>query len=213
VALATQHIRFAPYQGTGAAMMLPVLLSCANVAALERWRPVIRPGVLALFLFGPILAGALYRPAPGYSATGPADEAPHCLMPDAARLLAPLAGSVVMADLNIGPELLYRTRVKIVGSLYLRGLAGAMRLRAAWRARDLDTVPEELRAAGVQYVLACPGTARSPFVDGPETTLFDRLNHGDPPAWLRQLPGTAGSGWALYAVSEPRRDTAAADGE
>lgn len=212
VVLATLHIRFAPYQAAGAAMMLPVLLSCANVPALERWKPVIRPGLLALFLFGPMLAAAFYRPETRYSATGPTDDHRQCLMSDAARLLVPLAGSVVMADLNIGPELLYRTRVKIVGSLYLRGTAGAMRLRAAWRARDLETVPEELRVAGVQYVLTCPGTERSSFVDGPETTLFDRLNHGNPPIWLRQLPGAAGSAWALYEVSAPHNDTAATDG-
>jgi hypothetical protein len=144
-----------------------------------------------------MLAGALYDSVPRNSASAAADRA-QCSMPDAARLLAPYGGAVVLADMNLGPELLYRTQVKIVGALYIRGMAGAMRLRAALRARDLDTVPPELRATGAHYLLACNGAPRSPFVDGPETTLFDRLNHGEPPGWLRSVAGDPTSGWALY---------------
>jgi hypothetical protein len=200
VALAALHVRFAPYQAAGAAMLLPVLLSRAGSPAVRAWGPLIRPGLLAAFVVGPVLAGSVYSPEVSYSSTEPVDAKP-CSMADAAQLLAPLGDAVVMADLNLGPELLYRTRVKVVGSLYLRGTAGAMRLRAAWRARDLEGVPAALRAAGVQYVLACPGTRRSPFVDGPETTLFDRLNNREPPPWLKPRPGLADSAWALYEVA------------
>jgi hypothetical protein len=199
VTLAVLHLRFAPYQAAGAAMMLPVLLSHAGDPALLRWRTLTRPGLLALFLLVPTLAGALYDSAPRNSASEDAGNA-QCLMPDAARLLAPYGGAIVLADMNLGPELLYRTQIKIVGALYVRGLAGAMRLRTALRARDLDTVPPELRVTDARYLLACNSAPRSPFVDGPQTTLFDRLNHGDPPGWLRSVAGEPNSGWALYEV-------------
>jgi hypothetical protein len=202
VGLAALHIRFAPYQSAIGAMMLPVLLSMVPEGGAGAWRILLRPALLAAFLVLPPIAASFYQPPEVYSAEGAdaPESAPRCPMKAAFRLLQPYPGAVVVADLNIGPELLYRTEVKIVGSLYLWNTAGAMRLRAAWRARDLDGVATELRAAGAQYVLACRGTRRSPFVDGPDTTLFDRLNRGDPPGWLRPAAQGEGTGWTLYEV-------------
>jgi hypothetical protein len=200
VVLAFLHLRFAPYQAAGAAMMLPMLLSQVGDPTLLRWRSLARPGLLAAFLLVPMLAGMLYNPPSGT----PPDGLAECAMPDAAQLLAPYGGTVVLAEMNLGPELLYRTRIDIVGALYIRGMAGAMRLRAAWRARNLNEIPPEMQATGARYVLACPGTKRSPFVDGPETTLFDRLNRDDPPGWLLPIAGKTKSGWRLYEVAPER---------
>jgi hypothetical protein len=202
VVLGALHLRFTPYQSAIGAMMLPVLLSLVPEDRSSSWRILLRPGLIALFLIVPPVAAQIYQPVPIYSATGAdtPDGPARCPMPAAFTLLAPYSDKIVVADMNIGPELLYRTGVKIVGSLYLGNVAGTLRLRAAWRARDLDAVPAELRAAGAQYVLSCRGTRRSPFVDGPQTTLFDRLNRGDPPAWLRPVAQGDGTGWTLYEV-------------
>jgi len=185
-------------------MMLSVLMSRAGTSAWRRCGSLARPGVLAAFLVLPGYAGRLYSPAESFWSGGATGNA-SCDMRKTPRLLAPYAGEVVLAEMNLGPELLYRTQVKIVGGLYMRGLAGAMRLRNAWRARDLDHVPPELLATGARYVLACPGTQRSLFVDGPATTLFDRLNRDDPPVWLEPIAGAPRIGWVLYRVILPDR--------
>jgi len=204
VGFATLHIRFTPYESAAGAMMLPILLSRVQ-AGTEPWRILLRPGLIAAFLILPSIAARLYEAPATYSELGANEPGslPRCPVPAAVQLLKPYAGAVVAADPNIGPELLYRTDVEIVGSIYLWNIAAAMRLRAVWRARDLDGVAAELRAANAQYVLACRGIRRAPFVDGPETTLFDRLNRGDPPDWLHPAAEAKGSGWTLYAVPPP----------
>lgn len=198
--LAALHARFAPYPTAGAAMLLPVLLS---LPALARRGPLVRPGLITAFLYAPMLLSWLLAPVSEaeHSKASMAQEA-RCPVRAAATLLAPRSGAVVLAGVNEGPELLYRSHIKIVGSLYHSGVAGFMRLRAAWRARDLDDVPSELRATGAQYVLVCPGAPRIAIVDGPKTTLFDRLNDGDPPAWLHPVAHQPGSDWTLYEIAQ-----------
>lgn len=197
--LAFLHARFAPYPAAGAAMLLPVLLS---LSALRRRGPLVRPGLVAAFLCAPLFLGWLLTTAAdtGRLKALQADQA-RCPMQAAAALLAPYPGAIVLADVNDGPELLYRTKVKIVGSLYHSGIAGFMRLRAAWRARDLDHVPPALQATGAEYILVCPGASRMDLVDGPATTLSDRLNDGDPPAWLHPVTHEPGSDWTLYGIA------------
>jgi hypothetical protein len=200
IVLGFLHSRFASYPAAGAAMMLPVLLSHVDRSVLLRWGSLVRPGLLAAFLVAPMLLGILLKPRAEYAAEKSEREA-WCQVTEAAQLLAPYSGAVVLADVNDGSELLYRTRIKTVGSLYHENIAGFMRLRAAWRARDLDEVPPELRATGARYVLICPGALRTAVVDGPKTTLFDRLNRGDPPAWLHPVAREPGSGWVLYQMT------------
>ena len=46
--------------------------------------------------------------------------------------------AVVPADVNDTPDLLYRTQVRTVGSLYHRDIEAFARLRAAWRVPPSD---------------------------------------------------------------------------
>jgi hypothetical protein len=121
-----------------------------------------------------------------------------CSVRDAVPLLAPYAGAVVLAHVDDGPELLYRSQVKIVGSLYHTGINGFMRLRAAWGASAVDGVPPELRAARVEYILFCQG-AQS--VGAPQATLLERLNNRNPPPWLHPVAGDEAVGWRLFRVA------------
>ena len=164
--LAFVHIRFAIYPAVAAAMAPPLLIAAVNHTSHSA---LLRPALLALFLGAPPVSGSLLAT--------PAETAlmKQCDLAAAAPVLAPYSGAVVLTNVNDGPELLYRTSIKIVGSLYHSGIPGFMRLRAAWRARNLDQPPPELRATGAQYVLACPGSSRPGLLDGPPTTLFDRL--------------------------------------
>jgi hypothetical protein len=204
--LAILHGRFGLYPAVAAAMLLPVIRS--SPAVLRRGLAV-RAGLVAGFFYVPYTVATVRDAARMVLGTVPSVEAEaygarkadRCPVRSAATVLASYFGAVVLADVDDGPELLFRTHVGIVGSLYHSGAAGFMRARAAWRARELDDVPSELRATGAKYVLVCPGSPRTTLVDGPTTTLFDRLNDGDPPAWLHPLAHQPGSGWMIYEIA------------
>lgn len=122
-------------------------------------------------------------------------------MADGAALLADHAGQIVMTNPGTSPELLYRTHVLTVGSLYHRNVAAFIRLRAAWCSGPSDIVPAAVRATGASLVLFCPSPARSMLVANlPPDTLLDRLNQGHVPLWLQKLSEDSRSGNILYEV-------------
>jgi hypothetical protein len=193
VALGAVHVRFSTYGAVLGAGMLPVAITAAGrrlAGAPALVASLGRVGLFALFLLIPhaqTLAG------------GPAEagqRSPACAVRDTAGMLAPFVGQVVLGDVNDTPELLYRTGVRTVGSLYHRNITAFLRLRAAWRSRER----QEVLATGAAAVLACPGRGRSPLVnDLPDDTLLDRLDRNDPPAWLERI-GSEASGFVLYRV-------------
>lgn len=192
VGFSIQHVRFASYPACLAAALLPVVLTRLS-AALEGSRAALaRVGVIALFILVPQLGSTLAKPgAPPAGAPGAA-----CPVEAAVPLLLPHAGRVVLSDVNDVPEILYRTRVKTVGSLYHRSAGNFLRLRAAWRGNGLAT----LEAAGVELVLFCPRPRAGSIVhDLPGGTLYDALLSGQPPAWLVEI-GRGQAGHVLYEV-------------
>jgi hypothetical protein len=201
--LAAVHIRFATYGAVAAAACLPVAVSEATTRlAGSALLPVARVALLAVAMLA-TRADALFARKP--AAAAPAGAA--CNLREAATLLAPFGEAVVLADVNDVPELLYRTRVRTVGSLYLN-VAGFGRLRAAWRsmpgAEPPEAVgagaPEAVRATGASLVLFCRRPGRSLLVaDLPAETLLDRLGRGDVPAWLEPV-APPGGGYALYRI-------------
>jgi hypothetical protein len=198
VALGAMHVRFAAYPSVLAAAMLPILVARCS-ASLADWpessQALVRVGLMAAFVLLP--CGVAFSQAK--AATGAAG--PSCSLDDSASLLADHAGQIVMAAPGNSPELLYRTHVLTVGSLYHRNVAAFMRLRTAWRSGPSDSVPTAVRATGASLVLFCPSPARSLLVaDLPPDTLLDRLNQGHVPPWLHELSEDPRSGNVLYEV-------------
>jgi hypothetical protein len=196
VALGITHIRFGTYGAVLGAGALPVALSPLRHRfgpAHFRAKALLRIGVAAVFLLGPF-AGLLADDG------SDDDDDTVCSVRAAVPLLAPFAGQVVLADVDDTPELLYRTGVLTVGSLYHSNIAGFMRLRAAWRSAASRVEPEALRNTGAAAILACPGAARSLLVqDLPPQTLLDQLDQDRPPPWLA-LVARGADGSTLYRV-------------
>ncbi len=197
IAIGVWHVRFTGYAKLGAALLLPIILS-----RMAPSKHLLRPLVLAVFLLLPPLPYQLGLLSPT-EAERVRERRTSTLC--SVRLLAPLlssyAGKVVLANVNDTPELLWRSPVLTVGSLYHSGIEAFMRLRAAWRADDLADVPSALRTAGVEYLLICPGERRSAVVAGAAGTLWDRVHAGDPPSWLTRVDIEGGSGFILYRVN------------
>jgi hypothetical protein len=204
------HFRFSTYSAVAGIVVLPVGLTVAGRAPAPQRRllgflvvpplvgSALRVNLLLGFLLVPLLAAASTPPA--------ASGSTSCDGAAASRLLAPAAGAVVLTDPNLVPELLYRTPILTVGSLYHRNAAAFMRLRAAWRAEPGDAVPEAVQATRARFVLACRGDQRrsSLVQDLPKTTLWDALIAGTPPAWLTEVAKDVQSGLVLYRVVPSR---------
>ena len=134
--------------------------------------------------------------------TTPKPPRAKCSIAQVAPSLAPFAGQVVLADVNDTPELLYRTQLSTVGSLYHRNAAGFVRLRDAWRSQGTSGhVPSAVAATGATLLLMCGTATRSSMADdGPPDTLWDEVSGRRPPPWLHELPLSPDGGFRLYQV-------------
>jgi hypothetical protein len=200
--LGVEFLLFAGFSAAAAAISLPIM-----VTSLTAWLAA-RPGLAAGFrlallaaMFGlpEISAAASAAPHPGLAASG--KTFPSCRLRTIGPLLAPVAGRVVLAPMEDTPELLYRSEVDTVGSLYQHGVPAFLRARAAWRAVPGVSEPADVQATGASDILFCPRPERyAPVADLAPTTLWDRLEASAPPPWLR-LRAQNAAGWRLYEIA------------
>ncbi len=195
-ALGVKFLRFAPVSAAAAAIIVAIALTRVSVRFADR------PGLaaagriilLVLLLLVPRLPALAqpHKPLPG---------GPSCDLQSFAPALDVAAGTVVLADVNETPELLWRSKILTVGSLYHHGVAGFLRDRAAWRATPGTAEPAAVVATGATYVLFCTGAGRTDLVaDLPKTTLWDALLAGHPPPWLGVIAADPKTGWRLYKI-------------
>ncbi len=201
--LGAKFVLFAGFAPCVAAVLLPLALS--EVSLRFETKPALamvsRLAMLLCVLVVPVAAAAVNTAGVG-TVVVPGAGVASCDLREIAPLLAPAAGKIVLAEPQDTPELLYRTQVKTVGSLYHHGLQGYLRDREAWRVVPGARVPDALRATGAQYLLFCPRAGRYALVaDLPATTLWDVLAAGNPPVWL-QLAGSNAQGWRLYKITD-----------
>lgn len=203
------HVRFSIYPAAAAAATLPTMLTeCTRLLATRApiAQAAARVSVIALMMLSTLAYAVFGRPAADDRvALWPPAGTPDCRVSGLGPMLMPYDGQVVLTDVNDVPELLYRTGILTVGSLYHRNIAGFMRLRAAWRSGPSDTLPKAVQATGATLVLICPRSAppagRSLLVaDMPPETLLDRLNRGEVPAWLNEVARNPASGHILYRI-------------
>jgi hypothetical protein len=193
VGLGQWHIRFTMYPACLAAALLPIVLTDASRLSRPAVRPIARIAAWLVFVFLPCVPGLISHPA--------AAEGRVCRVTDAVSLLAPHAGAIVLSSPTDVPELLYRTKVKTVGSFYHRNVSAYLRLRAAWRSLSSSTEPEAVRETGADFILVCPGAPTVSFADEPHgDTLWQRLGAGIVPPWLEESARGPGGAPILYRV-------------
>ncbi len=194
--LGVKFLLFVEFPAGLAAALLPVMLSDLSSRLKPfRWASrLLRFGLLCLLLAVPRTATAL-----GGRTTGAPPAS--CDLLHINTMLAPYAGAVVLADVSATPELLYRTGIDTVGSLYQHGVPGYLRARAAWRSLPGATPPESLAAAKARFVLFCPIEGRTDLVDGlPPDTLWDAIEAEKPPLWLVLRAEDRQTGWRLFEI-------------
>jgi hypothetical protein len=202
--LGVRYLRFAPVSAAAATVFLPVALQRVSVRLIGRpglasTARIVLVALLVVVPFLPAMAVAAWHKTTAQA--GPL--APSCSLRHIGPLLDPAAATVVLADVNATPELLWRSKILTVGSLYHHGIAGFLALRTAWRAVPGMAEPPAVAATGARYVLFCAGPGRTYLVaDLPKTTLWDALAANQPPPWLALIGQDAGTGWRLYRIQQ-----------
>ena len=100
-----------------------------------------------------------------------------------------------------GPEVLYRTQHRVIGTPYHRNSHGLLDNFTAFMATDEAESKAILANRGVNYVLTCVGTVEEQFFLTFEgDTLVRKIVAGTPPAWLTPapLPNDLGEKFHLY---------------
>jgi hypothetical protein len=201
--LGWKFILFVGFSACMGAALVPVVLSDVSLRfeAAPSLAMLGRLAVLILVFGVPEIAASLPEHPSGIAAAE-ARKFPACGLRDISPLAAQAGDNIVLAQAEATPELLYRTRIKTVGSLYQHGVPGYLRSRDAWRSEPGSTVPDAVRATGAAYILFCPQAGRyAPVADLPRTTLWDALEAGTPPDWAVPV-GANAAGWRLYRVQE-----------
>jgi len=140
----------------------------------------------------PALAGLRMAAHPG---------GPSCSLRHINNLLGGDGNSIVLAEADATPELLYRTKVQAVGSLFQHGVPAYLMARDAWRSIPGSVEPDAVAATGARLVLFCPEPQRSVLVsDLPATTLWDVLQAGQPPRWLTLRNQDPSTGWQVFVI-------------
>lgn len=205
LALGALHIRFATYATLAGAAVLPAIMNAGTrrFAGKPNLMALGRVGMLVLAL-APTRADGIAAGFGGGPAAAAAATAAPCPVAPFAPHLAALGDAVVLSDINDVPELLYRSTIHTVASLYHRNVPAFLRMRDAWREVPGAMPGPALLATKARYVLVCPAGPRSAIVAGAApTTLLDRLRAGDPPPWLRRVVTDPASGFELFAVDTP----------
>jgi hypothetical protein len=201
LALTARFVIFQQYPAGFAAALLPVALSEASIRwkAQPRRAAGARIGAIGLVLIAP------YAPSFAVAAIAPAAGAkpPACRLRHIAPMLRAEAGAVVLSPPETVPELLYRTRIIAVGSLYQHGIAGYLRAWHAWRA-PATTESTAFAASDATFVLFCPGGPHDPLADHAQpTALWSLLSTGHTPPWLIPIAQDGANGFRLYRVEPP----------
>jgi hypothetical protein len=182
------------------ALIIPAALEFASLSRQSVLQPaVLRVLVLAVFILGPSL------PTMPFEREEKSPESinltANCHVTDIVPALFQERDAIVLTEISDTPEILWRTPVRPVGSLYHRSVGAFIRARNAWRIRPSSSVPEAVLATGATHILACELGGRPSFVsDLPPLTLQDRLMRHEVPPWLHEIAHAGG--YSFYRIDK-----------
>ena len=197
----------------GAAM--PALLAriellastAAKIATLAVLLVALGPGMLAdgLGMGKPPSGPAGQAPVSAAQAAGSAVTADTCGMPGSLDLFAAHPGAIVFAPLDIGPDLLLRTRVSVVATAHHRGQAAMRDVMAAFMGPPV-AAEQLVRKHGARYLVSCSDLGESKiYAAAAPNGLMAQLLANKPPAWLRAAGRSADGSLIVWDVLPPPR--------
>ena len=211
--VALRHVRFAGYAEIASVIAFAVVLDRFLIWS-ERidsdlLRGLLRGGFIGTMMMGPLLVGSTLMAQPAVPTDAAGRPLAGCDVLEVARFLDkdPQWGSAphtILAFMDIGPELLYRTRHRVIATPYHRNGNG---IYDGWRmlaSPDSATARALAGERGVDLVLLCGLPSERVFyapAEGSEN-LYSRLEAGNPPEWLEavELPPAIAGEAKLYRV-------------
>ena len=213
VALSVHMIRWSLYAGLFLAMALADLVGRADAAITARmpglWRAPVKVVAILFLVIGPSSVGvaakyaALEAPAKAKIAGQRA-----CGMQAMTRYLnrPKWAGQsrIILASVNFGPEILYRTRHRVVSTIHHRNAAGVLDGTRILGGEDEAESLSLVRRRGIDLILLCPNSGNDGYflANKGKRVLYRRLQAGDMPAWVREtaLPKDLENAFRLFEV-------------
>jgi len=197
--------RWSLYAGLFMAIAVAGLASTVESAVKARWEGAVRTAILvpAVFLIvaGPVGAGVL-----AVEDKEKQDTKPTCRIKDVADFLsAPPLGKesrIVLASPNYGPELIYRTPHRAVGSLLHRNKDGMLDTVGILGGSDETKITDLIRQRGIELILVCGDGGSNAYLSlsGAKDTLYKHLLRAQAPSWLENVALPVESGFHLYRV-------------
>ncbi len=112
----------------------------------------------------------------------------------------------IVASVNLGPEILYRTPHNVLATLHHRNSAGILDSITILGGGDDAESLRLVRERSIDLLLLCPGSNADGYFlkdEGGERVLYRRLVKGDLPGWLKEVsvPASLASGFRLFQVA------------
>jgi len=95
--------------------------------------------------------------------------------------------TTVLAHLDRGPEILFRTPHRILAGPYHRNADGILDIYAVFTSPDPEVVRGIVSRRDAGLILICPEADRGFLGDGPPESLFHRLVDGPLPDWVEEI--------------------------
>ncbi len=213
VPLSVLRFRFAAYPELLAIPPLMAVLAGLHARIAARptgfGGPLMRAAASATPITGPLLLGGILVNAGGISPRvareAQAVAARQCSVSQVTPILNDDQGlggrtRTILAHLDFGPELLYRTNHRVLGTPYHRNADGILTGRRILRTPVDEETRRLVRERGIDLILHCPDAPgpAPPSADGSagatdrvdpiDPPLYRRLETGDIPVWLSPVP-------------------------
>jgi asparagine N-glycosylation enzyme membrane subunit Stt3 len=206
VALSLLHLRFSSFAA------VPVAIAGAGAieavrAPLGRWR---RPAVRTLgwvtatlvISVGFTVSGGVVVAAGEESASLPNEQCDLASVGARLDRLAPHDSPIVLAMIDIGPELLYRSNASVVSGPYHRNASGILDEQRFFASTNFEVSRAIAVERDVAFVLVCGSETEARYyrAEDPGRSLYEALIEAGPPSWLSPLDPDGKGTYRLFAV-------------
>lgn len=209
-ALAVTQVRWTPFSGLITSLVVADAVGRLGAAVAARTGGPLRALAEAMALVTVVLA-PLVIGSRLLTANAPGMQPDHCPLPRLAPYLNDPAGwgahsRTILTLSRFGPELLYRTGHRVIGTSYHRNHPGILDTLTMLGATDDRNVRPLLDQRRIDLVLVCvQAVGGLPTVPDIPGTLYNRLRYGPTPDWLRPvtLPSPLDEPFRLFEVVRP----------
>lgn len=196
--VAIKHLRFSGYAETAFIMAFAVVfdrfLHWSHRIHGDLPRGMLRGGVITVLLLGPLTIGSILMNKNPDAQDAAGQSLDSCDVRQVAGFLENdprWTGSeqTILTFLDIGPELLYRTRHAVIGTPYHRNGDGIYDSHRIMTSDDPEYARRSMERRGIELVLLCQSPAEQIFFSGGAEgpSLYKQLSSGQSPRWLTEI--------------------------